>query len=219
MRASQAFGLSALSFPSLLVIGFFWGCRSRNFKLGNFAGSRPLSDRQIAGTVLKSATLGLIASAAICFAFWILNFLIFSFRWQSNPTVRLDFRLSEFLGVVTLFSLAAWSCVGLITSLALAGRKAITTALGLLFGYVTITMSLSRFASDGAAKTFSIAVLILCAAGCGAAFLAAWRRRLMTLSALGLSALIALLALGAACMAWRPSRPRRTWCMRLPGAR
>ena len=50
-------GAAGMVIAPLIVIGLYWGSRSRHSDFGNFNGSRPLSDSQIANAVLKSAAI------------------------------------------------------------------------------------------------------------------------------------------------------------------
>ena len=171
------------------------------FEFRAFGGSRPLSDRQIAAAILKSATFSLFVSAAIwavCIALFVstLCFRQGSFR-PLNPTGQIDF--VQFVAGKTLVALIVWCIVGVVTSLALAGRRVMRIALGLAFvAWMTGMMlqQLPYLLRTTLTPIFFEGCFALCLVGCGAAFLIARRRNLISARALWLAAAIVLLAFG-----------------------
>jgi hypothetical protein len=196
---------SAILVVPLFVIGFFWGNRSPNFEFGAFNGSRPLSDRQIANAILKSATLGLILSAVIWFACMALVVLIVGGReeisklYQSSAIEKNRFLV--FLVFSALAATAVWSFVGFVTSLSLAGRKVVLYAFALAFG-TWMTGALLPLGFEGESQIafsafYSTAFAALCLTGCFAAFAAVWHWHLISIRTLCLAATIVLTAVGA----------------------
>ena len=76
--------LPFLAVAPVLVIGFLLGGRSRDFTFGNFNGSRPLSDSQLAAAILRCATTSLISAALVCAAFTTLTVLVVTARQDSG---------------------------------------------------------------------------------------------------------------------------------------
>jgi len=189
-------GLLVLTIAPLAAIGFFWGSRSSNLEFRTFGGSRPLSDGQLASAVLKSVTLSLILSAVIWTAFMILVGIIGSARLgafkMSQPA-----DLTVFLAGTTIVALAAWSAIGLIASVSLAGKKAIGGAFSLVVATFLILNLIGQWGSRQAINGFSIACLVLLVLGCAATFVASWLRDLITWRAFCLSALIVAVAVAA----------------------
>jgi hypothetical protein len=181
----------------LFVIGFFWGCRSSTFEFRAFKGSRPLSDRQIAAAVLKSVTVGLISTALVWAAFMAVVVRIVAVRQGTGAFhgVRL-IDVAEFVGRVAANALVLWSFVGFITSLALAGKKAIGAAIALLTGMWLAAISLHAFLPyeyrsrviDG----YAWGCLGLFLLACAAAFFVSWRLHLLSVPAVLLAVAIVL---------------------------
>jgi hypothetical protein len=180
--------LSTLFALPLLLIGFFWGSRSATFEFGHFGGSRPVSDRQIAGAVLRSATCGMFVSATIWVVFMILDLRIFALH--VGPGFFSGFQPRERFGVWCLTVLSIWSSVSLVTSLALAGRRALIVACGVIVGFWTTTILLGHYFGDRVAGPFVLICLFLCVVGCAALFGACWTRRLISPRTLLLAALL-----------------------------
>jgi hypothetical protein len=181
------------------LIGFFWGSRSSNFEFRAFSGSRPLSDRQIADAVLKSVTVGLILSSLLWAGFLALVTSIVAVRLGSPAFSRVGHvDLARFVGDFTISALVTWSIVSFITSLALAGKKAIGVALALVFsmwlGAVLLSVSVPRHAQTIVLQFYSWGWLALCLCGFAAAFFTTWLRGLLSIPAAVLAAAIVLAA-------------------------
>ncbi|HEX4143933.1 MAG TPA: hypothetical protein VHY91_10395 [Pirellulales bacterium] len=201
-RSSLRFAapVTVLFFLQLVLVGFFWGCRSPGFGFGDFGASRPLSDRQIAAAILRSATFSLFASAAIWIAFMLLAVLILSLRrGMIGPfgAVRTG-ELGQALAAFTLGALITWSATGFVTSLAVAGRRVIRDALLLAFGAWVLGLALHQCLPGNigpqVAAIYFNGWFVLVVLGCAAAFIASWRRSLISNGTLGLAASLVLLA-------------------------
>jgi len=208
------------------LIGFFWGHRSPNFEFGAFNGSRPLSDRQIANAILKSATLGLILSAAIWFACMALVVLIVGGREEISGLCR-QLEQQEVVAGLAFISIgltAIWSFVGFVTSLSLAGRKVVLYAFAMAFGaWMTgalLPLGFGDKSQIAFSAFYSTVFAILCLSGCVAAFAAVWHWHLISVRTLCLAATIVLTAVGALYSAGMPiawqSWPVVVYCCLLP---
>ncbi len=199
-----AISVSPLFFLQLVLIGFFWGYRSPGYVFGNFGGSRPLSDGQIANAILKSATFSLIVSTLIWFAFLLLAGLILSVRrGMIGPFGAVS--ISDFgktLCGIMLWALMAWSAVGQVTSLALAGRRVMRDALLLAFGAWIVGLLLYQYLpgniGPAVAMGYAWGCFVLYLLACGAAFVASWRWNLISNRTLWLAVLLASVAFDVA---------------------
>ncbi len=197
-------GSSALVLTPLLVIGMFWGLRNPQGDFGSFNGTRPLSDGQIANAILKSSTLGLLASAAIWAALMVLVF----FSVGDHAEASRVYQVIEQLGVdvvlarVALGAAALWCVVGFVTSLALAGKKAFLVGFVLTVGVALagalLPLPLQRAARPAFTQAYFLVWLVVFLFVAVAVFIASWRRRLISPPALALAALIVVAALAAA---------------------
>ena len=200
---SDFFGSVLAFWPMpLFVVSIFWGNRSPNFEFGPFAASRPLSDRQIASAVLKSATLGLISSAAIWAVGMTLVFWIVVIRRETPMRVPVPGHNAGFRGLpggTVLAAMAIWSFVGLGTSLSLAGRKVLGIAMALAFAVWMAAVVVPMFLQDDRSHAeftglYFIICLIHCLYGCAFAFIATWRRHLISVLTLWLAGAMVLFA-------------------------
>ena len=197
-------GVSALFLAPLSPISMFWGTRSPNGEFGNFNGSRPVSDRQVANAVLKSATLALVLSVVIWTACMALVVLILGQYAETSKLYRAvhQIRTIPLLSGIIFCAIALWSVVGFVTSLSLAGRKVFVVALTLAFGVgmvrLLVPFCLARESRLAFTQAHALACLVLCLLGCGATFVASWRRHLISMQTLGLAAVIVLTAVVAA---------------------
>jgi len=125
-----AASLPALFVVPLMLIGLVWGNRSRTLDFGNFGGSRPSTDTEIATAILKSATTGLIVYGLAAGGFSIAAVFLLLRHESADVVFYLLRRVSpvEHFGPWCLGLLAAWSVVGLIASLAAAGRRVLIVA-------------------------------------------------------------------------------------------
>ncbi len=193
-------GVSTLFLAPLSVIAMFWGTRSPQGAFGNFNGSRPLSDCQLANAVLKSATLGLLLSFVIWAACMPAVVLIVGENAETSKLYRAvhQIRTVPLLAGIIFCAVALWCVVGFVTSLSLAGRKVFVVALTLAFGVgmvrLLVPFCLARESRLAFTQAYALALLVLCLLGCGATFVASWRRRLISMQTLGLAATIVLLA-------------------------
>ncbi len=190
---AMSFIVSALP---LTVIGLFWGSRSKSSDFPDFFASRPLMDHQIANSILKSATLAMIASALICIALTALNVQLASDHleaWKLYDGIRERGVFSSAVFPAALIALAIWSAVCLVTSVTLAGEKVLGITCALVFGVVMVGFSLLRFFQNHqlgelVAQIYYSGCLLLCLIACAATFVASWRLRLISPQILGLAA-------------------------------
>jgi hypothetical protein len=203
-------GVATLSLIPLSVIGFLWGSRSPNHEFGAFQGSRPLSDRQIAHAILKSATLAFVLTALI----WVGNvawmiWIVGERNGMSKPYQALQqagaWRVSA---IFTLCAIAAWSATGLMTSLALAGKRVLLLVIcpggAVALAGALLPHLLPTEYRDDIAGLYWTGCLIFCLAGCLAIFIVSWRRRLIDARTLWLSAI--LVGIGA-CATFAARQP------------
>jgi len=188
----------ALYSTFMIGIGLGLGIRSPSADFGSFNGSRPLSDSQLANAILKSMTLALISSAVICAAVVALVVLIVGERLDTSRVFGAVRIHSGFAipACIALGALAAWSLVGFVTSLALAGGRVISVAILLPFGVWIATFVLSRCVFYDFRREFEQAVfmtcLVCCLLGSGAIYIASWRRRSICKRTLWIAAALAL---------------------------
>jgi len=188
------------------LVGFFLGSRSENGLFGNFNGSRPLTDGQIANAVLISVTVGVLSSALIWAGVMAAVWLILgqAIDLSSLPsTIKLLIGSVRLLGLAILGIGAIWGAVGLMTSLILAGRKVCGIVVGTVIGVWIVGGIGSEFLPSPEAKaTFLRAILsayiVLPLVGIAAAFAASWRLRLISRSTLVLAASIVVTMFAAA---------------------
>ncbi|HTU24386.1 MAG TPA: hypothetical protein VMF30_03240 [Pirellulales bacterium] len=202
--AHNAIALFAgLSMFATVLIGFYWGARSPSFDFPAFAGSRPLADSKIAGCVLRGATLSLAVSVAIWMAMSLL-FLVVALEEKGNLLRAFHSVLladvAYVAATVALAALSLWSVACFAASLALGGGRVLRIALLLAAGVVIFglmfPLALPYTYRSDAFDLYWTATLVLCVAGCLAAFVIAWRRRFVTLRVVALAVAIVLLAIG-----------------------
>ena len=191
-----------LVFAVLFVIGFFWGSRSSTFEFRAFKGSRPLSDLQIAAAVLTSVTVGLISTALVLAVLAAVVAWIVAVRQGTFHGVGFGhFDVADFVGRIALIALVVWSVVGFITSLALAGKKAIGAAVALLTGMwlsaILLHESLPHAYRSRVTEGYASGCLALCLLACAAAFFVSWRLHLLSVPAVVLAAAIVLAPIAA----------------------
>jgi len=196
----------AFFFAPLCMIGLFFGSRPKFGEFGSFGGSRPLSDRKLAGAILNSFTLSLISSAVVWLAFFVLvNVIVIDRRVTSDfsHAIRTTGVLA-LTGRIVLCALAMWSGVGLVTALTLAGRRVIGLALLAFFGVwmagvlIMLSLSLHREIQDTFAKGYIVGWLLICMVAVAATFIVSWRRRLIFIPDVLLAALLISITLAAA---------------------
>ena len=207
-----------------LVIGIFLGGRSKNGQFGNFNGSRPLTDSQVANAVLTSTTVGVLSSALIWAGFMGAVLLILDQRTGLSSLQSMigqfeSIRLLEFatlgirlLGFATLVIGAIWGAVGLMTSLFLAGKKVAGVVVCTVFG-VWIAGSIGpRFLFSHEAQVtffhvFVSACVVLPLVCIAAAFVAGWWLRLISRNTLVLAAAIVAAMFAGAHLSGFTSEP------------
>ena len=187
----------------LSVIAIFFGSRSSGGEFGNFNGSRPLSDGQLAGAILKSSTQSLILSAVIWATFLALVVLVVG----EHPETSKLYHAVEKIGAaalaarIALGAVVAWSAVGLLTSLTLSGRRVLGVALLLIFGAwaagFLFPLCLRPEFRHKFTDAYTVVCLALCLVAVAATFVASWRRQLIFMPTLLLAALIVLTAVAA----------------------
>ena len=190
-----------------LVVGIFLGGRSENGQFGNFNGSRPLTDSQIANAVLTSATVSVVASALIwaavmAAAVWILEQrtglpllqrVIRQFESiRGLEVVTLGIRL---LGFATLVIGAIWGAVGLMTSLFLGGKKVSGVVVCTMFGWwIGGNIVMRYLPSHGVPANFDhvfrFAFIVFPQVCIAAAFAAGWWLKLISRNTLVVAAAI-----------------------------
>lgn len=188
------------------VIGLFFGNRSKLGEFTSFSGSRPLSDRGLAGAILKSFTLSLISATLVWLAFFVLvNVIVIDRRVASDfsHAIRGTSTLA-LTGRIVLCALAVWSGVGLVTALTLAGRRVIGLALLAFFGVwmagvlIVLSLSFHREIQDTFANAYIVGWLLVCLVAVAATFIVSWRRRLIFMPTMWLAALLISITLAAA---------------------
>jgi hypothetical protein len=203
-RADFARGVSAFFFAPLFVIGIFWGLRSPQGEFGNFNGSRPLTDSQLAHAVLKSATLGLILSAMVWAACMAVVLLIFGDHGEMPKAFQAFSQLGVVgtLARIVLGAIATWCAIGFVTSLILAGTRVFSVGFGLVIATamagILIRLCLRHDARPAFLQAYLFACLAICLLAVTATFMASWRLRLISMPAVCLSAGIVLSALAMA---------------------
>jgi hypothetical protein len=211
-------GLSSLFFLFPLAgIGFFWGSRSPQLEFGDFHGSRPLSDRQLANAVLKSATLGLVLSALI----WAVVLIVEARLGQSRLYREIQ-AIGAFGSLLraALGAIATWSAVGLLTSLVLAGQRPINITVWPAIGIWIVGALLSRFVFHESQRRFELvyfsACLVCCLVVCAATFVVSWRRHLISAGTLWLAAMLVLISGSIAVAAAHSAGWPLDWKLLLP---
>ena len=198
LGAFSVFVLAPLS-----VIGMFFGSRSSRGEFGNFNGSRPLSDRQLAGAILKSSTLSLISSAVIWAVFLALVVWVVGEHRETSKLYRaIQHVLPGALAArIVLGAVVVWSTVGLLTSLTLSGRRVLGVALLLIFGAwaagFLFPLCLRPEFRHKFTDAYTVVCLALCLVAVAATFIASWRRQLIFMPTLLLAAIIVLTAVAA----------------------
>jgi hypothetical protein len=208
-------GMSAILFLPAIVVGLFLGARSPDGSFGNFNGSRPLTDSQIANALLKNLTVGVLSSALVWAVVLGAVALILALlgRLPSLQSVSLQLELSRapevaylgirLLGLVALGLGAIWGVVALMTSLVLAGKKVGGVVMCTLFGVwigggVGSELLFSPEAQDTFQRVFFFSFVALTLLGNAAGFGAAWWMKLISSNTLLLAAgIVGAMILGA----------------------
>ena len=129
-------GLSTMLLMLGVVAGIYLGGRSEDGQFGNFNGTRPLTDGQVANTVLASTTVGILASVVVWAVY--MAAALFILQWHVGTPPLHDanepLQLLRLFGFVTLYVGAAWAVICLTTSLFLAGKKVPVVVLCTAFG-------------------------------------------------------------------------------------
>jgi hypothetical protein len=200
-RADFVRGVSGFNLAPLFAIGIFWGLRSTQGEFGNFNGSRPLSDSQLANAVLKSATLGLVLSAMVWGVCMAVVILLFSENAETSKAYQVLSQLGIVgtLARVVLGATAIWSAIGFVTSLVLAGPRVFAVGFGLVIAAAMagalIPLCLRHDARPVFTQTYLCVCLVVCLIVVAATFMASWRLRLISLPILCLAAGIVVAAL------------------------
>lgn len=197
-------GFSGFFLAPLGVIGMFLGSRSPHGEFGNFNGSRPLPDCRLANAILKSATLGLILSTMIWAVFMAAVVVIVGEHAETSRLYRSIQQISTLalLARTVLGAAVAWSGVGFVTSLALAGRKVMGIGIAVIcsacIGGVLLPLCLPREARSMNTQRFLVVCLVPCLLAAVATFIASWRLRLISIRMLWLAAVLVLTVVAAA---------------------
>lgn len=163
-------------------LGLLMGSSSGGFDLKPFAATRPMSDGDMASSVLRNAAVSFGIAAAI----WLPGLLVTSIVWQHDEwqAVLQDLQGWEIcegrIIVAVVFTLASWTLLGLGTALAMAGCRFVfwgglgAGALGL-----SVIVGLSN-GPEIAVEIVLPGLAALCLCGTVAAFRAARRRSLLS---------------------------------------
>jgi hypothetical protein len=212
-----SFCLAALA----CVVGIFLGLRSEHGEFGNFNGSRPLTDSQIATAVLKSATFGLISAAVIWTAVVTATLWILGERVESWPVLQKNWQLAsaELISKMAIGAVTVWSAVGLVTSACLAGKRVMAATFFLPLGLALVGIVTPKYVIPVEIRGWfmqwyfdsclGLAVLLGLAT-----FVASSTLRLISWQTLFLAAGIAALTIVAAqfLLGWEKSLPLEVIC-------
>jgi hypothetical protein len=179
-----------LSMVTLVIlspfIGVFFGCSSRNFDLPSFAATRPLSDRELASAVLRNAAASLLSTALL----WLVGTGLMLMlpvwrpeRWraicQAWEGGWLQFHWQYGVYAVMLL-LISWTCVGLGAALGLARSWFVGCAgVGAGAAFLSFLWAIGR-GPPPLAEFLVVLVAWVCWGGTVAAFLVAYRWRLVS---------------------------------------
>ncbi len=193
-------GMSAILLAPACLIGLVLGSRSEHGEFGNFNGSRPLTDGQLANAILKSATVGLISSAVIWAAFMAAALWIVGERGETQALLRTIQQIGAvpllvpLLARIALVAAVVWSAVSLVTSLSLAGRKVAAVAFWVAFGAWIAGLLVRNYLLS---RWYFSACIVLCLLGFLATFVASLRLQLISTRTLLLAASIVLTTVAA----------------------
>ncbi len=118
-------GLSMMFVVGAPFLGLLMGSSSGGFDLKPFAATRPMSDGDLASSVLRNAAVSFGIAAAI----WLPGLLVTSIVWQHDEwqAVLQDLQGWEtcegMITVAVVLTLASWTLLGLGTALAMAGCR------------------------------------------------------------------------------------------------
>lgn len=174
-------GLTGLVLLTSPLIGLYLGHRSERFDIKPFLATRPLADREMAMVVLRHAAVVCAAGAMV----WLVGYAVTESIWGHARTGPLP-RWQEptwvlWLKVVILagFLLLLWTLVGLGAALAMARSWLVpVVALGVLGGLTLLVYTAEKFALGAQFVKFMLATV--CLGGTIWAFVAAWRRGLVS---------------------------------------
>ena len=172
--------LSAVGLACGLVHGNV-GTNDSEFAIGHFMATRPITNADLARTILRAAAQSVLLAWAIWAAAFLFAFLMLML-FDAVPMVELPEGLGWWYFPATLAGL--WTAVGCVTSIGLAGRAKLFTQLmcGLFAAFIGLTL-FSKFAlSNQAQWQFERAVVAIgatCVLGTAWMFLAARRRLLI----------------------------------------
>ena len=186
------------------TIWLYWGMRSPRGEIGAFEASRPLSDAQLANAILKSATLAFIATLAV----WLVSMATVVGILGNRPEVSMGLVgvwqiravASDMvaLSAVALGAVMTWSVVSAMMCLMLTGTRYFSVAFGLAWGVALVGVLLPLCYQPGSRREIGLAYWSICLAvglfGCGATFLASWRRSLISKQTLWLAAMLVLVS-------------------------
>jgi len=208
-------GPSTILLVSALLVGLFLGARSADGGFGNFNGSHPLTDSQLANAVLASVTVGVLSSALIwSVAMGAVSLILGqSFNLSSFPnTTELPVGVIRLLGIATLGIGTVWGAAALMTSLVLAGKKVSSVVLCTLIGAGIVggigsQLLRSPEAQETFRQVYRWLVMILSTVGIATVFVVGWRLRLIARGTLLMAVGIVAVMLAAAHLSGVTSEP------------
>ena len=193
-------GLMSTFIVTSPLVGVYLGHRSERFDMRPFLATRPLADGDLAAVVLRHAAFAYgagaivwLIGAAVTFAVWV---------WVPQPAQpwpawhdAASLLLPKVCALVGFLALV-WTLVSAGAALAMA-RSWLVPVVGVGAGVVLLIVPFTaKLAPPPAAQVAMIALALGCLVGTVAAFLAAWRRKLVSVRAVigGLAAYVLLLA-------------------------
>ena len=175
-------GLSMMFVLGAPFLGLLMGSSSGGFDLKPFAATRPMSDGDLASSVLRNAAVSFGIAAAI----WLPGLLLTSIVWQPDEWLNVprdsqgwetcERMISQFV----VLTLASWTLLGLGTALAMAGCRFVLWG-GLGAGALGLSVVVGLSNGPPIAEEIVVPGLAaLCFCGTAAIFRAARRRSLLS---------------------------------------
>ncbi len=193
-------GFSAVLLEIAAIMGLYWGSRSETGEVKSFAGSRPLTDAQMANAVLKSSTISLVVGTLVWGMFLVAGLGILAARGGavSDLVSKLWGATTLQLGSgVLLASLTLWSVSALMTSLSMAGRRVLALVIYLVVVVLVIFPIAIKYAIPGEFRAaFSHWYYGVCLGLCPVfeigLFVRGWQRQLISLRIVALAGVLAI---------------------------
>lgn len=201
-------GLSTMLLMLGVVTGIYLGGRSEDGQFGNFNGTRPLTDGQIANSVLASATVGILVSVVVWAVYMAAALFILQWHAGTSPlhAANEQRQLLRLFGFVTLYVGAVWAVICLTTSLFLAGKKVPGVVVCTVLGMWMAAAIGERFLISREAQPMFQHLVILVWGGLppvciAAAFVAGWWLKLISRNTIVLAAAIVAVMFAAVHLA------------------